>query len=85
MLRTKATLMPTTLSGAEQRPLLRSPVDRRHSIAEMAAGTNRCFGPKLLRDNANIKDKVKASYLTIGHPILTVSIERSFHAYLMQE
>ena len=33
----------TTLSGAEQRPFLRSPVIRRHSRAQMATGVTRCF------------------------------------------
>ena len=45
----EATPLMTTQSGAEQRPLGRSPVDRRHSIAEMAAGSTRCLVPELCR------------------------------------
>ena len=37
--------MMRTLSGAEQRPLARCPVDRRENIAEMASGATRCFVP----------------------------------------
>ena len=34
---TKATRAMTTLRGAEQLPLAKGPVDRRHIVAEMAA------------------------------------------------
>ena len=40
--------MMTMLSGAAQRPLVRSHVYRRYSIAEVAAGATRCFAPELL-------------------------------------
>ena len=39
--------MMTRLSGAGQRPLGRSHVDRQRSIAEMAIGTYSCFVPKI--------------------------------------
>ena len=40
--------MMTMLRGAEQRPLARSPLVRRHSIAEMAIRVTRCFVPELV-------------------------------------
>ena len=40
--------MVMTLSGAVQHPLVRSPVSRQHSIAELAAGARRCFVPELM-------------------------------------
>ena len=46
--KSEATSMMPTLSGAKQRPLARSPVDRRQSIAEITAGMTRCFGPDLM-------------------------------------
>ena len=46
--KSKATSMMPTLIGAEHVPLARSPVDRRQSIAEIAAGMTRCFVPDLM-------------------------------------
>ena len=40
--------METMLRGVAQRPLVRSPVDRRHSIAKMAARAPRCLVPELM-------------------------------------
>ena len=47
-IKTKVRPMMTMLSGAAQRPLVRSHVYRPHSIAELAEGATRCFVPELV-------------------------------------
>ena len=47
-IKTKATPMLMMQSGAEQRPLARRPVERRHNIAAIAAGAIRCFVQELM-------------------------------------